>query len=166
MRSEVEGPNGKETLWTFQPKPAPGVVISHETGGELTITRLGVDPSHFSLLLRADRQRLGAIPAEVAPTLVLTVDGCPALTPELHGLLRNDGSEGRLTIARAALPLGDLQLIFEAFNDMVSLYVRHRDNELEPISAYDLKTTVVRPADPAAGLLETVTFLEPNCAGQ
>lgn len=109
-------------VWTYRPDPTPEKALTQSHGGELALTRLGLDRDSFSIGLRID-QGVGARRAAVQPSVVMTVDGCPAAPPKVKGTLTNDGTEGRVVFARSELSRGDLQFVITAFDRETSLYV-------------------------------------------
>jgi hypothetical protein len=97
------------------------------------------------------------------PSVALTVDQCPAPAPAVEGQLTFGGPASNLVLSSAALPKGDLELTFTAFNEQLSLLLAHDDAGLRSITMQEMRGYKGTPGNPAQGEPGTFVLDYPPC---
>jgi hypothetical protein len=152
------------TIWTRPARAATGGAGTPRGRG-LAFTRLALSKNSFAMMLAVENPLPNDPRAGEAekPTMTLTVNGCPGPTLPVDGEVLFGAHASALTLLRAQLPKGDLEITVTAFDSQTTMLMANDDAGLRPITMQELRGYKRTPGDPEKGEPDTFTIEQPEC---
>lgn len=166
---KVGDTDGEFTIIWTRPAPKPVNGSCSMSIDALYATRVGVSASDLAVDLKLESAEPNnpenrSRGTSAVPKVIMSVDGCPVAAPRARGFINYGGADGRIVLPRAALPRGDLVVVFEAFDRQHTMLFANDDKGLRTVLPEEMKGFVEDPGNPATGELPGVGYEAPDCS--